>query len=513
MMTLDTESLPPVVSPHYALLEGYDRFSRLPKPTGRKFRPLHRDSSGFPSPVTLFKQLGVRDWFAPLRTKTETERAKRYCVEKEAMDLPTFSLQVVDRVPVGRRPVYDLTVADLHAFIAGTVAVHNCIGNSGPLDPAIEAAIKQRDLYTVAVLSGNRNFDGRIHPLAKGSFLMSPMLVVAYALAGRIDFDFSQPLGTGNSGESVYLKDLWPSLAEIKDLVSKSMSSEVYRRRYADALVGDSEWNSLPGGSGETFEWDRSSTYVREPPWFEQQGASFQREDISGARVLGFLEDKITTDHISPAGSIAVDSPAGKYLTEHGVDMVHFSTYGARRGNHEVMVRGGFANIRLRNLLADGKEGWYTKYLPTGEITSIYEASMRYGRTTPLIVLAGKQYGSGSSRDWAAKAPKLLGVRAVIAENFERIHRSNLVAMGVLPLEFPAGQSAKSLGLKGDEVFSLRGMKDLKPGASLDVSAVSSRGEVSFKAKARIDNKAEMQYYDSGGVLPFVFKRVRLGGI
>ncbi len=387
-----------------------------------------------------------------------------------------------------------------------------CIGNSGPLDPAIEATIKQRDLYTVAVLSGNRNFDGRIHPLAKGSFLMSPMLVVAYALAGRIDFDFSEPLGTDNSGEPVFLKDLWPSLAEIKDLVSKSMSSEVYRKRYADALVGDSEWNSLPGGSGETFEWDRSSTYVREPPWFDQSTSSSQREDIADARVLVYLEDKITTDHISPAGSIAVDSPAGKYLTSHGVDMVHFSTYGARRGNHEVMVRGGFANIRLRNLLADGKEGWYTKYLPTGEITSIYEASMKYGKT-PLIVLAGKQYGSGSSRDWAAKAPKLLGVRAVIAESFERIHRSNLVAMGVLPLEFPAGQSAKSLGLKGDEVFSLRGLKDVKPGATLDVSAVSDRGEIGFTAKVRIDNGAEMQYYNSGGVLPFVFKSLRRGGV
>jgi aconitate hydratase len=429
------------------------------------------------------------------------------------MTVPTFSLQVVDRRPAGQRLVYDLTVDDLHAFIAGTVAVHNCIGNSGPLDPAIEAEIKQRDLYTVAVLSGNRNFDGRIHPLAKGAFLMSPMLVVAYALVGRIDFDFSQPLGRDKSGQPVFLKDLWPSLAEIKEVAARSLSSELYRKRYADALTGDAEWMALPGGSGDTFQWEDSSTYVREPSWFDGSAPAAGREDITGARVLGFYEDKITTDHISPAGSIAVDSPAGKYLLDHEVEMVRFSTYGARRGNHEVMVRGGFANIRLRNLLADGKEGWYTKYLPTGEVTSVYEAAMRYGKeTTSLIILAGKQYGSGSSRDWAAKAPKLLGVRAVIAESFERIHRSNLIAMGIIPLEFPSGQGAKSLGLKGDEFFTLHGLKDLGPGGFLDVTAKSDRGEISFKAKVRIDNKAEIDYYDSGGVLPYVFKRVRAGG-
>ena len=504
-------ALPPVVSPHYALLEGYDRFSRLPKESDRKFRPLHRDSCDFPSPVTLFRQLGVRDWFAPLRSRGESEQVKRYCLGKDELTVPTFSLRVVDRRPAGERLVYDLTVDDSHAFIAGTVAVHNCIGNSGPLDPAIEAEIKARDLYTVAVLSGNRNFDGRIHPLAKGSFLMSPMLVVAYALVGRIDFDFSKPLGLDKSGKPVLLKDLWPSLAEIKEVAEKSLSSELYRKRYADALTGDEEWMSLPGGSGETFQWDNSSTYVREPPWFDgaAPASAAGREDISGARVLGFYEDKITTDHISPAGAIAVDSPAGRYLLEHGVEMIKFSTYGARRGNHEVMVRGGFANIRLHNLLAEGKEGWYTKYLPTGEITSVYEAAMKYGKDTPLLILAGKQYGSGSSRDWAAKAPKLLGVRAVIAESFERIHRSNLIAMGIIPLEFPTGEGAKSLGLRGDEVFTLSGLKDLRPGGSLEVTARSSRGEVSFKARVRIDNKAEIDYYDSGGVLPYVFRRVR----
>jgi aconitate hydratase len=406
-----------------------------------------------------------------------------------------------------------LSYLDRMGFYLVGYGCTSCIGNSGPLDPAIEAEIRQRDLYAVAVLSGNRNFDGRIHPLAKGSFLMSPMLVVAYALVGRIDFDFSQPLGHDKSGQPVFLKDLWPSLAEIKEVAARSLSSELYRKRYADALTGDYEWMSLPGGSGDTFQWEDSSTYVREPPWFDSSVPTAGRGDITGARVLGFYEDKITTDHISPAGSIAVDSPAGKYLLEHGVEMVRFSTYGARRGNHEVMVRGGFANIRLRNLLADGKEGWYTKYLPTGEITSVYEAAMRYGKEmTPLIILAGKQYGSGSSRDWAAKAPKLLGVRAVIAESFERIHRSNLIAMGIIPLEFPSGQGARSLGLKGDEVFTLHGLKDLGPGGFLDVTAKSGRGEVSFKAKVRIDNKAEVDYYDSGGVLPYVFRRVRSGG-
>jgi aconitase A len=505
-----TTSLRPVVFPHYALLQGYDRFSRLPKSGDRRFQPLHRDSCDFPSPAQLFGELGVRDWFAARGSKSETNHAKRYCVDKEAIDLPTFSLRVVGRREVGQRMVYDLTIDDLHAFIAGTVAVHNCIGNSGPLDPAIESEIKERDLYTVAVLSGNRNFDGRIHPLAKGAFLMSPMLVVAYALVGRMDFDFAQSMGTDKSGKPVYLKDLWPSLAEIKETASRSLNSGLYRKRYADALTGDAEWLALPGGSGDTFEWDTSSTYVREPPWFEEPASTSRRDDIHDARVLGLYGDKITTDHISPAGSIAIDSPAGEYLIEHGVEMVRFSTYGARRGNHEVMVRGGFANIRLRNLLAGGKEGWYTKYLPTGEVTSVFEASRLYRKTgTPLIILAGKQYGSGSSRDWAAKAPKLLGVKAVIAESFERIHRSNLIAMGIIPLEFPPGKNVASLGLTGEETFSIMGIKDLKPGGSLEVVASSGSREVRFEARVRIDNKTEIEYYDSGGVLPFVFGRVR----
>ncbi|MDA4121667.1 MAG: aconitate hydratase AcnA [Thaumarchaeota archaeon] len=388
-----------------------------------------------------------------------------------------------------------------------------CIGNSGPLDPVIESEIKRRDLYAVAVLSGNRNFDGRIHPLAKGSFLMSPMLVVAYALAGRMDFDFKNtPLGTDNrDGRPVFLKDLWPSLAQIRKVAESSLSGELYRRRYADALAGDEKWESLSKESGETFGWEPDSTYVREPPWFEPTYSPQERPgDIIEASVLAVLGDKITTDHISPAGSIPIDSPAGEYLLANGVEMVHFSTYGSRRGNHEVMVRGGFANIRLRNSLAEGREGGYTKHFPSGEIVSIYEASQRYLRdSVPLIILAGKQYGSGSSRDWAAKAPKMLGVKAVIAENFERIHRSNLVAMGVLPLEFMPGESAANLRLAGDEILSITGIRDISIGKVLEVTVMGGSSPTkNFKVKARIDNEAEMSYYASGGVLPYVLGQV-----
>jgi aconitate hydratase len=392
-----------------------------------------------------------------------------------------------------------------------------CIGNSGPLDPAVESEITRSDLYTVAVLSGNRNFDGRIHPLAKGAFLMSPMLVVAYALAGRMDFDFyNRPLGNDKrDGRPVFLRDIWPSLAEIQEVAGRSLSSELYRKRYSEALTGDEEWLSLSRESGETFGWEDSSTYVREPPWFEDDGRAQtgRADEIRKARVLALLGDKITTDHISPAGSIPVDSPAGEYLLSRGVDMVHFSTYGSRRGNHEVLVRGGFANIRLRNKLAAGREGGYTKHFPTGEIVPIYIASQRYIREkVPLIIIAGKQYGSGSSRDWAAKAPKMLGVRAVITESFERIHRSNLVAMGVLPLEFMPGESAETLQLKGDEIFTIKGLGDIVPGKILEVTASPQSGDPSvsriFKVKARIDNEAEMRYFEAGGVLPYVLNRV-----
>jgi aconitate hydratase len=385
-----------------------------------------------------------------------------------------------------------------------------CIGNSGPLAKEVEDEIKARGLYAVAVLSGNRNFDGRIHPLAKGSFLTSPMMVVAYSIAGRIDFDFErEPLGRSKDGKEVYLKDVWPSMEEIRAIVAKSLNPELYKARYSNATEGDERWNSLPSSEGDVYSWDENSTYIRRPPWFEMKVETMK--DIRGARVLCLLEDKVTTDHISPAGSIPYDSPAGKYLREKGIDVTQFSTYGSRRGNHEVMARGGFSNIRLKNLLAQGKEGGWTKHFPSGELMTIYDASVRYQMEgIPLIVLAGKEYGAGSSRDWAAKAPLLLGVRSVIAESFERIHRSNLIAMGILPLEFVDGENYKSLGLDGNEVYNILGVKAMsRPNEILDVEAVASNGNVKkFKVKTRIDNGAEMQYFAAGGILPYVFRQL-----
>ncbi|HXW36580.1 MAG TPA: aconitase family protein, partial [Nitrososphaerales archaeon] len=424
-------SLPPVTSPHYALLEGHDRFSRLPSRTGQMFRPLHRESAGFPSPISLLAEIGAREWF-PSHREAENPSAKHYCVDKESLTLPTFSLRIIGRRSVGHRRVYDLTVSNLHAFVAGSAAVHNCIGNSGPLAPEVEKDIVNGNLYAVAVLSGNRNFDGRIHPLVRGSFLMSPMLVVAYALAGRIDFDFyNTPLGAAPDGTLVFLKDVWPSLTEIKVIVEGSLKPELFGMRYKEATVGDPRWDSLASYSDDVFHWEEKSSYVRLPPWFGPGQSQTAKSEIHGARALAILGDKVTTDHISPAGSIPVDSPAGRYLLDNGVDMIHFSTYGSRRGNHEVMVRGGFANTKLRNALVPDREGGWTVHQPSGKVTTIYDASVAYAREgVPLIVLAGKQYGAGSSRDWAAKAPKLLGVRAVIAEDFERIHRGNLIAMG-----------------------------------------------------------------------------------
>lgn len=397
---------------------------------------------------------------------------------------------------------------DRLGFVLVGYGCTTCIGNSGPLAPEIEKAIRERDLYAVAVLSGNRNFDGRIHPLVKGSFLMSPMLVVAYALAGRIGFDFGEPLGKASDGSPVYLKDLWPTLEEIKVSVQSSLSPDLYSRRYANAMQGDARWEGLSSFEDEVYHWEGDSTYIRNPPWFASSMRGSSKKDIVGARALAVFEDKVTTDHISPAGTIPVDSPAGIYLLEHGVDLVHFSTYGARRGNHEVMVRGGFSNIRLRNLLAGGKEGGYTVHLPDGKVLSIYDAAMQYSTEgVPLIVLAGKQYGAGSSRDWAAKAPRLLGVRAVIAESFERIHRSNLVAMGVFPLEFSEGEGSKSLGLTGEEVFDIGGLAGLSaPDQWVDVTAHGPKGEKRFKAKARVDNSTELAYLELGGVLPYVFE-------
>jgi len=403
---------------------------------------------------------------------------------------------------------------DLGFYLTG-YGCQSCIGNSGPLAPEIEKAIKEKDIYAVAVLSGNRNFDGRIHPLVKGAFLMSPMLVVAYALAGRSDFDFaSTPLGKRKEGGFVYLRDLWPTLDEVKKTVQASLSSDLYAKRYADAMKGDARWEKLTSFEDVVYHWDEASTYIRNPPWFEASMSESSKKDVTGARVLAVLEDKVTTDHISPAGTILVDSPAGVYLKEHGVGLLQMSTYGSRRGNHEVMVRGGFNNIRLRNALARGKEGGFTSHLPDGTIMSIYDAAMKYAKErVPLVILAGKQYGAGSSRDWAAKALKLLGVRAVIAESFERIHRSNLVAMGVLPLQFAEGQGVKQLGLTGEEVMDLSGIAAMAaPKQPVDVVARGESGDKMFRVLARVDNEVEMKYLEAGGVLPYVFGRLNISG-
>ncbi len=389
-----------------------------------------------------------------------------------------------------------------------------CIGNSGPLPQEISAAVNENDLAVSAVLSGNRNFEGRINPDVKMNYLASPPLVVAYALAGTMDHDFeSDALGHDKDGKPVYLKDIWPSATEIEAVIASSISSEMFTKDYAGVFEGDHRWKSLPTPTGKTFDWDPKSTYVRKPPYFD--GMPRQPRpvtDIDGARVLARLGDSVTTDHISPAGSIKPDSPAGKYLQENGVARGDFNSYGSRRGNHEVMIRGTFANIRLKNLLLDGVEGGFTKnFMDGGTQTTIYEASMAYQEAgVPLIILAGKEYGSGSSRDWAAKGTALLGVRAVIAESFERIHRSNLIGMGVLPLQFLDGDNAASLGLAGDEVFSIAGITELNSGAvpkSVKVTATSPQGEVKeFEAKVRIDTPGEADYYRHGGIMQYVLR-------
>jgi aconitate hydratase len=391
-----------------------------------------------------------------------------------------------------------------------------CIGNSGPLQDEISAAINDADLAVAAVLSGNRNFEGRINPDVKMNYLASPPLVVAYALAGSMDLDLStEPLGTDTSGNPVYLSDIWPSPQEINDVISRAISSEMFTEDYADVFAGDERWRSLPTPSGKTFEWAPDSTYVRKPPYFEGMGmAPKPVTDIGGARVLALLGDSVTTDHISPAGAIKADSPAGRYLTEHGVDRQDFNSYGSRRGNHEVMIRGTFANIRLRNLLLDGVQGGFTRnFLADGEQATIYDAAKAYAEAgVPLVVLAGKEYGSGSSRDWAAKGTALLGVRAVIAESFERIHRSNLIGMGVLPLQFPTGTTAASLGLHGTEAFDIAGVTALNDGSTprtVRVTATRDDGStVEFDAVVRIDTPGEADYYRDGGIMPYVLRKM-----
>ncbi len=388
-----------------------------------------------------------------------------------------------------------------------------CIGNSGPLPERISEAIDEGNLVVAAILSGNRNFEARIHPEVKANYLASPPLVVAYALAGRVDLDLTtEPLGRDRDGNDVHLRDLWPSAEEVRETIAHAVREEMFRRTYADVFTGDERWRGLPTPEGDLFAWDDASTYVRRPPYFEEEEAPGRVDDLEGARCLVMVGDSVTTDHISPAGAIKPDSPAGRYLLEHGVERREFNSYGSRRGNHEVMVRGTFANVRLRNLLVPGSEGTWTVHLPSGEETTIFDASRRYlAEGVPLVVLAGKEYGSGSSRDWAAKGPRLLGVKAVIAESYERIHRSNLVGMGILPLQFPAGESARSLGLTGRETFAIRGAENGEA-REATVEATAEDGRVAtFRARVRLDTPREREYLRAGGILPFVLERLASG--
>ncbi len=387
-----------------------------------------------------------------------------------------------------------------------------CIGNSGPLIPEVSAAVQENDLAAVSVLSGNRNFEGRINPDVKMNYLASPPLVVAYALAGSMTVDlFNDPLGQDTDGNDVYMRDIWPTAAEVEDVIAEAINAQMFDDSYQDVFAGDAAWQSLPTPEGKTFAWDPESTYVRKPPYFDGMPDNPEPvADITGARVLLKLGDSVTTDHISPAGAIKKDSPAGTYLAEHGVAQRDFNSYGSRRGNHEVMIRGTFANIRLRNQLAPGTEGGFTRDLAgDGSVTTIYEASEKYiAAGTPLVVLSGKEYGSGSSRDWAAKGTALLGVKAVIAESYERIHRSNLIGMGVLPLQYPAGQTAESLGLTGEETFTITGVTALNDGTTPKTVHVQA-DDVEFDAVVRIDTPGEANYYRNGGIMQYVLRNLR----
>ena len=388
-----------------------------------------------------------------------------------------------------------------------------CIGNSGPLPEEVASAVKKHDLIVTSVLSGNRNFEGRVQPLVRANYLASPPLVVAYALAGRMTVDLTtEPLGQGPQGDDVFLKDIWPTSTEVQQAMASAVRPEQFTEKYSSVFDGDERWQGLAAPRGKRFEWNADSTYVQHPPFFDELEAEpVPPGDIIGARVLAVLGDSVTTDHISPAGAIPADGPAGQYLVGRGVDLKDFNSFGSRRGNHEVMMRGTFANIRLRNKLAPGTEGGWTRYQPAGDQMSIYDVGMRYrAESTPLVVLAGKEYGSGSSRDWAAKGTMLLGVRAVIAESFERIHRSNLVFMGVLPLQFKDGQSADSLGLTGQEQFVLTGIAEgLAPGSDIQVRLVAPDGATSeFLVTARIDTPEELNYYHHGGILPYVLRQL-----
>jgi len=387
-----------------------------------------------------------------------------------------------------------------------------CIGNSGPLNPAVEKAIDDHQLSVASVLSGNRNFEARIHQKIKGNFLASPMLVVAFAIAGRIDVDLTtEPVGLDPNGEPVFLKDLWPSSDEIQALVDTSVKQELFEKEYGSIFEGDESWQNLPVAESTTFKWNGSSTYIKNPPYFK--GFSLDCEapaDVNDANALLLLGDSVTTDHISPAGAIPEDYPAGCYLKENKVEPNDFNSYGSRRGNHEVMMRGTFGNIRIKNQLVSPKEGSFTLQFPEGNESSIYDAAMNYEeKNIPLVVLGGKEYGTGSSRDWAAKGTNLLGIKAVIAESYERIHRSNLVGMGVLPLIFADGNSWEKLGLKGDEKYSISGVENMTPRKKLQIRAINADGtEVAFDAIARLDTDVDVDYFEHGGILPFVLRKI-----
>jgi aconitate hydratase len=388
-----------------------------------------------------------------------------------------------------------------------------CIGNSGPLPDPVSEAVKDGGLVVAAVLSGNRNFEGRINPQVRANYLASPPLVVAYAIAGHVDIDLNtEPLGKDPNGKPVFLRDVWPTQSEVQSAIQSTIRAEMFRKAYEESLRGDERWNALDAPAGELFQWDETSTYVKRPPFFENMPRQAPPiKDIRNARVLAVLGDSVTTDHISPAGSIPSDSPAGKYLIANGVQPRDFNSYGARRGNHEVMMRGTFANIRLRNAMAPGTEGGWTVHVPDCKQTTIFDAAMQYqAEGIPLLILAGKEYGSGSSRDWAAKGPRLLGVAAVLAESFERIHRSNLVGMGVLPLQFKPGESAETLGLKGFETYDIEGLAaGIKPGQTVTIRLRSEDGkQKTIEAIMRIDTPYEIQYYQHGGILQYVLRQL-----
>jgi aconitate hydratase len=387
-----------------------------------------------------------------------------------------------------------------------------CIGNSGPLPEDVSAEVEAKNLVVASVLSGNRNFEGRIQQQVRANYLASPPLVVAYALAGTMNLDLTtDPLGRDTAGRPVYLRDIWPTSAEIQETMVKAVTAEMFREQYADVFSGDHRWQTLDVPTGDRFAWDPDSTYVRNPPFFDDITMDpAPLKDIVSGRALAVLGDSITTDHISPAGSIKKDSPAGKYLIEHGVKPADFNSYGARRGNHEVMMRGTFANTRLKNQLAPGTEGGWTTYQPDGEVMTIYDAAMKYkAAAVPLVVVAGKEYGSGSSRDWAAKGTALLGVKAVIAESFERIHRSNLVNMGVLPLVFPAGVTVATLGLTGKELFAISGIaQGLRPAGTVKVTITGGQAPIEFEALVRIDTPEELVAFRHGGILPYVLRQL-----